>query len=179
MLGSIISLEEVVYTRKRRTSLIVSLSLKFVVASALALLSYGIVDFSDAQMIPLPPPAPDMPTNSIDNQNASNDNLPPQIQFQTTELTEGKNVFKVNVTDASEIRLREVSFVSEGEIKTETLVFEGNNIYKALINVKPPSAVIVVNVDDIYGNVASLAKSLPVNKPPDIISRILDMLLNR
>jgi hypothetical protein len=111
--------------------------------------------------------------------NTSQDNVPPVIQFVTTELADGKNVLKVNVTDSSEIRLREVSFVDDGEIRTETLVYEGNNIYKALVDVNPPSAVVVISVDDVAGNEASLAKSIPVKESQSIISRILDMLIKR
>ena len=170
---------EVISTRMNETTLIVCLCLELTVFTTFPQLDYGLFQFSEAQLIPLPPPAPDIKPGQTQNQNTSQDNVPPVIQFVTTELADGKNVLKVNVTDASDIRLREVSFVDDGEIRTETLVYEGNNIYKALVDVNSPSAVIVINVDDVYGNEASLAQSIPVKESPSIISRILDMLIKR
>jgi len=170
---------EVIHTRRNQTTMIVCVCLELIVFTTFSQLDYGVYQFSEAQLVPLPPPAPDIKPEQTQNQNTSQDNVPPVIQFVTTELADGKNVLKVNVTDSSEIRLREVSFVDDGKIRTETLVYEGNNIYKALVDVNPPSAVIVINVDDVYGNEASLAKSVPVKESQSIISRILDMLIKR
>jgi hypothetical protein len=169
----------VIHARRNQTTLVVCVCLGILVFATIPQHNYGTYQFSEAQLIPLPPPAPDIEPERSQNQNTSQENVPPVIQFVTTELANGKNVLKVNVTDASDIRLREVSFVDDGEIRTETLVYEGNNIYKALVDVNPPSAVIVINVDDIYGNEASLARSIPVKESPSIISRILDMLTKR
>lgn len=170
---------EVIRSRRNQTTLIVCLCLELIVFTIFSQLDYGVYQFSEAQLIPLPPPAPDINPEQTQNQNTSQDNVPPVIQFVTTELADGKNVLKVNVTDASDIIMREVSFVDDGKIRTETLVYEGNNIYKALVDVNPPSAVIVINVNDVYGNEASLAQSVPVKESPSIISRILDMLIKR
>jgi hypothetical protein len=166
-------------TRNQTTMMIVCVCLELIVFTTFSQLDYGVYQFSEAQLVPLPPPAPDIIPEQTQNQNTSQDNVPPVIQFVTTELADGKNVLKVNVTDSSEIRLREVSFVDDGEIRTETLVYEGNNIYKALVDVNPPSAVVVISVDDVAGNEASLAKSIPVKESQSIISRILDMLIKR
>ena len=160
-------------------SLIFCFSLKLTVT--VLLLGYYVVQFSDAQIIPMPPPLPntDTKTDGIQNQAGTNDNIAPVVQFLTTELTRGKNVFKVNITDDSDIGLREIGYVHGGQITTQTLVYEGNDVYKGLVNVDPPSAVIVVNVDDVYGNKASFAKSLPVKEPSDIFSRLFDMLIKK
>ena len=170
---------EVIRSRRNQTTLIVCLCLELIVFTIFSQLDYGVYQFSEAQLIPLPPPAPDINPEQTQNLNTSQDNVPPVSQFVTTELADGKNVLKVNVTDASDIIMREVSFVDDGKIRTETLVYEGNNIYKALVDVNPPSAVIVINVNDVYGNEASLAQSVPVKESPSIISRILDMLIKR
>jgi hypothetical protein len=169
----------VIITIKNQTTLIACLCVKLIVIASAVLLSYNLVQFSEAQLIPIPPPAPDTRAGQSQNEASSQDNTPPVIQFLTTELAKGKNVLKVNITDTSDIKLREVSFVDEGQIKTETLVYEGNGIYKALIDVNPPSAVIVINVDDRYGNKASLAESIPVTESQNIVSRILDMLAKK
>ena len=168
-----------IHIRRNEINLIVCLCLELIVFTIFSQLDYGVYQFSEAQLIPLPPPAPDINPEQTQNQNTSQDIVPPVIQFVTTELADGKNVLKVNVTDASDIIMREVSFVDDGKIRTETLVYEGNNIYKALVDVNPPSAVIVINVNDVYGNEASLAQSVPVKESPSIISRILDMLIKR
>ena len=147
------------------------------IITMLALSSYYSIQFTQGQLIPVPPPAPDS-TDQLQNNDASNDIIAPVIHFLTTELYPGKNVFKVNITDDSSIRLREIRYVHEGKIDSRDLVYDGNNVYKGLINVNPPSAVIVVNVDDVYGNKASLSKSLPVKQFPDIFSEIFNRLMN-
>jgi hypothetical protein len=132
-----------------------------------------------AQIVPLPPPAPDAVTPApTDNLRAEGpkDTASPHIEFLTTELKEGKNVFKVNITDESELRLREIRFVDDGKIKTVDLVRDRGTIYKGLISVNRPSAVIVVNIDDVYGNKATLVKSLPVIAADNILSQILERL---
>jgi hypothetical protein len=172
-------LVEVAGSTNKHKSLIFYFALLLIIMAFI--LGYYMVEFSDAQIIPLPPPLPstDSKTDRIQNQAGTNDIIPPAVQFLTTELTRGKNVFKVNITDDSDIGLREIGYVHAGQITTQTLVFEGNDVYKGLVNVDPPSAVIVVNVDDIYGNKASFAKSLPVKEPPDIFSRLFDMLVKK
>lgn len=132
-----------------------------------------------AQLVPVPPPSPGSETEQVRPPGAGSDKNPPVIQFLTTELTKGKNVFKLNITDESEIGLREIGYVHDGKINTHTLVYDGNNIYKGLVNVNPPSAVIVVNIDDVYGNKASYAKSIPVKEPPDIISQLFGLLTRK
>jgi hypothetical protein len=128
--------------------------------------------------MPVPPPAPDS-TEQVQDKGTSNDTMPPMVNFLTSELYAGKNVLKVNVTDDSGLRLREVRFVNEGKIESQDLVYDGNNVYKGLINVSPPSAVIVVNVNDVYGNKASYSKSFPVKQFPDIFTEIFNRLINR
>jgi hypothetical protein len=144
----------------------------------LALSGYYTIHSSQAQLIPVPPPAPDS-TDQLQNKGSSNDSIPPEVHFLTTELYPGKNVFKVNITDDSGIRMREVRYVHEGIIESQDLVFDGNHVYKGLVNVNPPSAVIVVNVNDIYGNKASYSKSLPVKQFPDIFTEMFNRLTNR
>jgi hypothetical protein len=140
--------------------------------------NYFSIQEANGQFIPLPPPAPDLVTPSpTDNfQAGPNDIASPHIEFLTLELREGKNVFKVNITDDSELRLREIRYVDNGKITTADLVKDHGTIYKGLISVGRPSAVIVVNTDDIYGNKATLAKSIPVLPASNILSQLLDRL---
>lgn len=154
------------------------LNISILIISVLSLTSLYSYHPSESQLMPVPPPAPDS-TEQVQDKGTSNDTMPPMVNFLTSELYAGKNVLKVNVTDDSGLRLREVRFVNEGKIESQDLVYDGNNVYKGLINVSPPSAVIVVNVNDVYGNKASYSKSFPVKQFPDIFTEIFNRLINR
>jgi hypothetical protein len=124
-----------------------------------------------AQIIPIPPPMPGMEI-VVKDHHVRNDNRAPVIEFLTKELRQGKNVFKVKITDESSIRLREIKYTQNGEIMIGGLVRDQNNVFKALIVATPPSAVIVVNADDIYGNKATAATSISVSRSSNIFSQI-------
>jgi hypothetical protein len=123
------------------------------------------------QLFPLPPPMPDTKSAQT-TQGGMNDHRPPIIEILTEYLYQGKNVFKVKITDESTLRLREVKYVQNGLIKTAGLARDQNDVYKALIVAQPPSAVVVVNADDIYGNRSTSAKSFNVLAAPDIFSQL-------
>ncbi len=127
-----------------------------------------------AQLFPLPPPMPDTKSGQT-TQEGKNDHRPQIIEILTKYLYQGKNVFKVKITDESSFRLREVKYVQNGLIKTAGLVRDQNDVYKALIVAQPPSAVVVVNVDDMYGNRATSAKSFNVLAAPDIFSQLWNL----
>jgi hypothetical protein len=130
---------------------------------------------ADAQLIPVPAPAP--APNTMDNSDKKQteaDTYPPHIEVLTADLKQGKNVFKVRITDESTLELREVKYVHDGKISSTDLAKDQNNIYKGLITAKPPSAVVVINVGDIYGNKATATKLLTVHSSPDLISQILN-----
>lgn len=130
---------------------------------------------SNAQIIPIPPPAPEIKREN-NRDTIKSDNSPPHIEVLTTELRQGKNVIKVEITDESSIKSREVRYVHDGWIRSTDLVKDQNNIYKALVTVEPPSAVVVINAEDIYENKVSIAKLLSVTFPPDLFSQIWDFL---
>jgi hypothetical protein len=172
---------KVVYVSWRRRILNIHFSILIISMLTISMLSLtSVYSFhpSESQLMPVPPPAPDS-TEQVQDKGTSNDTMPPLVNFLTTELYAGKNVLKVNVTDDSGLRLREVRFVHEGKIESQDLVYDGNNVYKGLINVSPPSAVIVVNVNDVYGNKASYSKSFPVKQFPDIFTEMFNRLINR
>jgi hypothetical protein len=126
---------------------------------------------ASSQIISVPPPAPEIKKEN-NKEGTELDANPPQIEILTTELKQGKNVLKVKVTDASAIQLREVRYVHDGSITSTELVRGQNNIYKALVIVDPPSAVIVINVGDIYKNKVSLAKLFSVTASSDLFSQL-------
>jgi hypothetical protein len=117
-----------------------------------------------SQIIPLPPPAQQpspSQTNLAPNQ-FKNDTSSPIIKVVTPSLVEGGNIFKAKITDESPITTAQIAFVQSGQIVTQSLVKDPQDIFKALIYVHPPSAVIITSAFDIHGNTASVAKYLTV-----------------
>jgi hypothetical protein len=124
-----------------------------------------------AQLIPLPPPSPS--SNTIDQTNqAPNDNKAPVIEPLTTEIKAGKSVFKVRISDESGLQLGQIKYVHDGKIVTADLVKEQNDIYKALIDIQPPSRIIVIDAADQNGNVATIVKEYSILPGVDILKGI-------
>jgi hypothetical protein len=135
----------------------------------------------NAQLIPLPPPSlGPKATNSHlkPGQTENNNNTSsPLIEFLTTSLIEGKNVLEVKITDKSDIKRAETEYVRNRNLVTQELVRDPNNVYKALIDVHPPSAVIVINAFDINGQKASVVKQLNVSSFQNSILGYISNLL--
>jgi hypothetical protein len=130
---------------------------------------------ASAQSIPLPPPS--LGSNvSEEERKAPNDSDPPEIEILTTELREGKNVFKVRITDESSLRIREVKYVYDGQLRSDGLFRDQNNVYKALIDMHPPSRIVVVTAGDANENIDSAHKEYEVSASQDLFSQIMDML---
>ena len=146
-----------------------------VFAFLLLLIAVSAGRYASAQSIPmLPPPFPE--SSPEQERVAPNDRAPPVIEILTTELYEGKNVFKVRITDESSLRTREVKYVHDGQIRIDGLFRDQNNVYKALIDIHPPSRVIMVTAGDANGNIVSEYKEYEIGKPKDIFSQIIDRL---
>ncbi len=153
-----------------------SLSLKqFAVAFLLLMIALSAGRYASAQSLPmLPPPFPE--NSQQEEVVAQNDRAPPQIEILTTELHEGKNVFKVRITDDSSLRTREVKYVHNGQLRVDGLFRDQNNVYKALIDIQPPSRIVMVTAGDANGNVVSDFREYEINKPRDIFTQIMDRL---
>ena len=91
-------------------------------------------------------------------------------------MQSGKNVFRVKITDESTLRVREVRYIQEGQFKTEGLFRDQNDIYKALIDIQPPSRIIVVTAGDAAGNIASMHGEFEISSKQDIFIEITDFL---
>jgi hypothetical protein len=130
---------------------------------------------ANAQLIPIPPPVQKSRTTDfhlLQPSQAKNDTRPPLIELLTTSLIEGKNTFKVKITaDKSYIKKAEINYVQNGKVITQELLKDPNNIYKALIDSRSPSAIIVINAVDINGKSASVVKELNVTSLADNIHR--------
>ena len=130
--------------------------------------------YASAQSIPLPPPSP---SNSAEEPRvAPNDRAPPKIEILTTELDEGKNVFRVKITDDSSLQVRQVKFVQNGQLATAGLFRDQNDVYKALIDIHSPSRVIEVTAGDANGNTDSTFREYDIKPAPDLLSQIMNAL---
>jgi len=131
--------------------------------------------YAGAQTIPLlPPPFPE--NNPDEERLAENDRTPPHIEILTTELHEGKNVFKVRITDESSLQTREVKYVHNGQLRVDGLFRDQNNVYKALIDIQPPSRIVTVTAGDANGSMASDFREYEITGSQDIFSQIMDRI---
>ncbi len=147
----------------------------FVLAFLIVLIMVTIVKYATAQPIPLvPPPSPESTTEQ--QRVSQNDRVPPKIEILTNELHEGKNVFNVRITDNSSLTTREVEYVHDGQLRADGLFRDQNNVYKALIDIHPPSRIVTVTVADANGNVASDYREYEITQPQDLFTQIFDKL---
>jgi hypothetical protein len=132
------------------------------------------VSYASAQLIPLPPP---FPSNSPQEaKSVANDTQPPKIEILTTELHEGKNVFKVSINDSSGLQVREVKYVQNGQLKVEGLFRGQNDVYNALIDIHSPSRIVTVTVGDINGNTATAFGEYDIKPRSDLLVEVINTL---
>jgi hypothetical protein len=96
-------------------------------------------------------------------------------------LKQGKNVLVIKVNDESFLSSRQVKYVGEGKVKLADLARDHDNVYHALIDVNPPSSTLVVDISDVAGNRAVVAKELTVvsgSGPNDLLDRLADVWRN-
>ena len=145
------------------------------VAFLLLMLTVSAGRSTSAQSIPmLPPPFPE--NSPQEERIVENDRAPPQIEILTTELHEGKNVFKVRITDESSLRTREVKYVHNGQLRVDGLFRDQNNVYKALIDIQSPSRVVMVTAGDANGNIVSDFREYEITHSQDIFTQVIDRL---
>jgi hypothetical protein len=145
------------------------------VALLLLMLAVSTLGYANAQSVPLlPPPFPE--NRPQEERIAENDRTPPKIEILTTELHEGKNVFKVRITDDSSLRTREVKYVQDSQLTVDGLFRDQNDVYKALIDIKPPSRIVMVTAGDANGNIVSAFGEYEITKSQDIFRQIIDLL---
>jgi hypothetical protein len=136
----------------------------------LVILTVISVSRASAQLLPLPPPFPiGIPQQS---EIIANDTKPPQIEILTTELHEGKNVFKVKIAEDSNLQTREVKYVEDGQLKVVGLYHERDDIYDALINIHSPSNIVSVTAGDVSGNIATTFGEYEIQPAPSLVTQI-------
>ncbi len=130
-------------------------------------------------MPPLPPPLP--PSSSDENdltyhnlRISPNDHTPPVMDIVNVNLKQGKNLFVVKITDESDLKIKQIKYVNNGDIIIKDLVKDKNNNYINLINIHPPTSIVVISVVDAAGNKATMAKEfIVVNDSFDLINPIV------
>ena len=128
-----------------------------------------------AQSIPMVPPP--FPENSPQEERiVENDRAPPKIEILTTQLHEGKNVFEVRITDESSLRTREVKYVHNGQLRIDGLFRDQNNVYKALIDIQPPSWIVMVTAGDANENIVSDFREYGITESRDIFTQVINRL---
>ena len=132
-------------------------------------------NYASAQLMPLPPP---FPNNSAEEaiKVAANDKDPPRIAILTKELHEGKNVFKVRISDNSSLQTREVEYVENGQLKIIGLFREHDDVYDALINIHWPSRIVMVTAGDVNGNTSTAFREYEIKPAPDLLIQIVDVI---
>ena len=80
----------------------------------------------------------------------------------------------MRISDESGLQLGQIKYVHDGRIVTADLVKEQNDVYKALIDVQPPSRIIIIDAAISNGNVATVVKEYSILPSPDILKGIED-----
>jgi hypothetical protein len=133
------------------------------------------VGSASGQFVPLPPPSPSTSSSSTEKGDLPpDDHKVPIVEVMTSSLKAGKNVFKVKLTDESGIQLGDVKYIHDGKIKVVDLVKDLNDVYKALIDIQPPSRVVVIEAGDPNGNIATVVKEFSVTPDSNIFQDIQD-----
>ena len=140
----------------------------------IALIAAAFVGQAYGQPFPIPPPFPSVSENA--ERIAEGDKTPPKIEILTEELNAGKNVLRVRITDDSTLRVRDVRYVQDGQFKSEGLFRDQDDVYKGLIDIQPPSRIVVVTAGDSAGNIASTFREYEVSSQRDIFKDIMDVL---
>jgi hypothetical protein len=132
---------------------------------------------ANAQLIPIPSLSSEKQVQNKININSTaikNDHKAPVMQILTTKLIQGKNVFKVKITDESGIKSCEIRYNGYGSAKIADCVYDDKNIYKSLISAAPPSQSVQVYAKDPNGNSATGVKTFIVGPRSQMLDQISD-----
>jgi hypothetical protein len=140
---------------------------------------------TDAQLGPVPLPAPQLPSGfpedndfqeSIDEVRSSF-----EVQLINKQLSEGKNVLRIQVPSDHKITNCMINYTTHSTNKITNCVKESNSSYKGLIDAEYPNQTIEVRVSDISNNTITLLDNLSVKKGfsfGDIPQAINDWICN-
>jgi hypothetical protein len=66
--------------------------------------------------------------------------------------------------------------VKDGQLRVDGLFRDQNNVYKALIDIHPPSRIVEVTAGDANGNTISVFGEYEISKSQDIFRQIIDVV---
>ena len=155
----------------------IDFSYKHAVTVVLILLVLSMMDLLgfkrvDAQLLPIP--GPFQGKLSEKDKAAANDYQSPEITIVTEKLKVGKNVFKIRISDSSNIDFCIIKYVKSGTARVADCVYDHADLYKSLVDVKSPEQRIEIHAEDGNGNSATRIVKLPVEPQPNIFQRIID-----
>jgi hypothetical protein len=102
---------------------------------------------------------------------------PPTIEVMTKVLTDGKNVFRMNITSEAPIEDCKITFAKGDAKRTEDCVKDIGTVFKALIDAKQPFQTVHIDARDIYGDSSSTVEKLSVLPKPTINEAIWNSLI--
>jgi hypothetical protein len=123
---------------------------------------------ASAQLVPIPPPGNQLPSQVTKSNNSgiTNDSsytAAPRIVFLTNSLIEGKNVVKIKISDNYHLIYAGLKYVRNGQVTTIGLIRDPGDVYKALIDAHSPSTVIEAFAADANGKKGSVVKDFDVD----------------
>jgi hypothetical protein len=69
--------------------------------------------------------------------------------------------------------------VHNGQLRVDGLFRDQNDVYKALIDIHPPSRVVMVTAGDANGNVISDFREYEITKSQDVFTEIFTQVMDR
>ncbi|MDQ3854032.1 MAG: hypothetical protein M3299_14505, partial [Thermoproteota archaeon] len=67
-------------------------------------------------------------------------------------------------------------YVHNGQLRIDGLFRDQNNVYKALIDIQPPSRIVMVTAGDANGNTVSDFREYEITESQDIFTQVINRL---
>lgn len=142
-----------------------------VVGIAILLIALSILSHTeqmDAQLGPVPLPAPQLPSGSDSKkevQDSSDEPISPlKVQLINKQLNEGKNVLRIQIPPEHKISNCMIYYVTHSTNKITQCVKDSRSTYKGLIDAEYPNQTIQVRVSDNFNKTVTLFSNLSVQK---------------
>jgi hypothetical protein len=138
-----------------------------IVALVILMSSLVYTEQSEAQLGPVPLPAPQLPLSSSPDKgiaDADGTPTPPSIQIVNHQLNEGKNVVRIEVSPDSKISNCMIYYAIHSTNKTAQCLRESGTIYKGLVEAEYPSQTVKITISDYSNTNATIQSNLSVKK---------------
>jgi hypothetical protein len=123
---------------------------------------------TDAQLGPVPLPAPQLPSGSDNKkeiQDSSDEPISPlKVQIINKQLSEGKNVLRIQIPPEHKISNCMIYYITHSTNKVTQCVKDSSSTYKGLIDAEYPNQTIKVMVSDNFNKTVTVLSNLSVQK---------------